>query len=31
MVDEVTYVVEDDKTKGSAKIKQFVPMEIADE
>ena len=28
---EVTYVVEDDKTKGSAKIKQFVPMEIADE
>ena len=28
---DVTYVVEDDKTKGSAKIKQFVPMEIADE
>ena len=28
---DVTYVVEEDKTKGSAKIKQFVPMEIADE
>lgn len=28
---DVTYVVEDDKTKGSAKIKNFIPMEIADE